>query len=272
MQIPSPLVSVDWLYKHIEVDNLVVLDATIPKVTQKELATNSECIPKALFFDIKNKFSDLEAEFPNTLPSPTQFEKQTQLLGINSDSIIIVYDSYGMYASARAWWLFKNFGHNNSVVLNGGLPQWKLKGYKTDMVHRKPETLGNFKVNFTEGLFTNFEGINKYANQDDVLILDARSKARFTGEVPEPRKRLRSGTIPNSVNLPYTELLNGTLFRSIKELKEIYNATVKAKQKLVFTCGSGVTACNLALGATLAGYKNLVVYDGSWTEYGTLTY
>ena len=103
------------------------------------------------------------------------------------------------------------------------------------------------------------------------MIFDARSFERFRGEVPEPRKGLRSGIIPNSVNLPYTKLLNGHTLKSEEELKSVFETFANNRERFVFSCGSGVTACNLALGASVVGYKNLVVYDGSWTEYGTLT-
>ncbi|MEO8772865.1 MAG: sulfurtransferase, partial [Gelidibacter sp.] len=72
-------------------------------------------------------------------------------------------------------------------------------------------------------------------------------------------------------NLPYENLLNGNCLRSVAELKQIFNALVKPSDNLIFSCGSGITACILALGASLAGCGNISVYDGSWTEYGTLT-
>lgn len=272
MKLPSPLVSAKWLYKHLEVENLVVLDATIPKVAKENSdASDIECIPKARFFDIKKKFSDTKGQFPNTLPTAVKFETEAQQLGIHSHSGIVVYDTYGLYSSARAWWLFKAFGFDNIAVLDGGLPNWKANNYKTVSEFHKPDTKGNFKIHSIEPLFTDFKGINHYTKQNDALIIDARSKLRFTGVIPEPRYGLRSGTITNSINLPYTELLNDDTFKSIEDITAIFNTLIKEQQTLVFTCGSGITACNLALGATLSGFKNCVVYDGSWTEYGTLT-
>ena len=272
LQIESPLVSVDWLQKNIVAKNLIVLDATISKVSGSKHYSNTVYIPKSQFFDIKKKFSDIDAEFPNSLPTLGQFQSEVQKLGINNNTAIVVYDSHGMYSSARAWWLFKYFGHNNTAVLDGGLPEWMAHKLPTISDYIKSNIIGDFKAIISnKGLMTDFDGIKSYSTSSNTLILDARSEKRFSGDVPEPRKGLRSGTIPNSLNLPYTELLSGHNFKSKEELKQIFNNRIDSQRKIIFSCGSGITACNLALGATLAGYKDFVVYDGSWTEYGTLT-
>ena len=271
MYLSSPLVSVDWLNRNFEIENLIILDATIPKVMNSKADSVDELIPKSIFFDTKKTFSDISSEFPNTLPSIQQFEEEAQNLGINSNSIIIIYDQHGMYSSARAWCLFRHFGHNNVAVLDGGLPEWKQKGYKmvSQYCHQHPH--GNFKANTSNELFTNFDGITQFSVDNNVLIFDARSNERFTGKVPEPRKGLRSGSIPNSVNLPYTTLLDGNTMKTSEELAAIFNTFVAHQKQLVFSCGSGITACNLALAAGLVGFENITVYDGSWTEYATLT-
>ena len=271
LQIESPLVSVDWLHEHIEAENLIVLDATISKVTDSSLGIDFGYIPKSQFFDIKMKFSDTSGKFPNTLPSIEQFQRETQKLGIDNNSAIVVYDLHGIYSSARAWWLFKYFGHNNVAVLDGGLPEWFNKGFNTVSNYETSQSQGNFIAKLKTSLITNFTGVKSFSSSNVALVFDARSRKRFSGETPEPRKGLRSGTLPNSVNLPYTELLDSTTLKSKEQLKQIFNNLINHQETLVFSCGTGITACNLALGATIAGYEDLVVYDGSWTEYGTLT-
>ncbi|EDP70795.1 thiosulfate sulfurtransferase SseA, putative [Flavobacteriales bacterium ALC-1] len=266
-QLNTPLVSVDWLNDNRDTSNLIVLDATINKV----IDATSIRIPKARFFDIKKKFSDVKAKFPSTLPSVEQFQTEAQKLGINSDSIIVVYDDKGIYSSARAWWLFKVFGFKNVAVLDGGLPEWKHQGFKVENFTDKTYPQGNFEAKYYSNLMTNFKGVNIYSNASKTLILDARSEARFKCMVDEPREGLRRGAIPNSKNLPYTELFNGNIMKPKAELSIIFANLVKDKAQLVFSCGSGITACILALAASICDYKELVVYDGSWTEYGTLT-
>jgi len=261
------LVSVEWLHANHNNSNLIILDTTINKVIED----TSKRIPNARFFDIKKKFSDVNAPFPSTLPSTEQFEKEARILGINKDSVIVVYDDKGIYSSARVWWLFKTFGFKNVSVLDGGLPEWKANGFEVETYTDETVAKGNFEANFNSELMTDFTGVNDFSKDSDVLIIDARSKARFQCKVDEPRAGLRRGTIPNSKNLPYTDLFEGNKLKSKTELSIIFNNLVEDKAQFVFSCGSGITACILALAATLCNYNNLIVYDGSWTEYGSLT-
>lgn len=263
----SPLVSVEWLKKHCNASNLILLDATINKVIDE----TSIRIPNARFFDIKKKFSDTSAPFPSALPSKEQFQQEARLLGINKSSLIVVYDDKGIYSSARAWWLFKTFGFKNVAVLDGGLPEWQRQELEIENYKNEVYALGDFEVRYVPDLMTDFNGINAFSGDSKTLIVDARSEERFKCLVDEPRAGLRRGTIPNSKNIPYTQLLNGYKLKPKAEISEIFNNLVVDKPKIVFSCGSGITACVLALGATLSDYKNLTVYDGSWTEYGSLT-
>jgi len=102
-------------------------------------------------------------------------------------------------------------------------------------------------------------------------VLDARSAERFAGRAPEPRKGLRGGHIPNSLNLPYGELLDpatGTMLPAEALAARIGAAGVDMSKPVVTTCGSGVTAAILYLGLHLLGHAELALYDGSWTEWG----
>jgi thiosulfate/3-mercaptopyruvate sulfurtransferase len=268
VHLDSPLVSVQWLKAHLKAINLIVLDATI----NKTIEPTSTRIPNARFFDIKQKFSEVSAPFPSTLPSAEQFQKEARALGVDRNSAIIVYDDKGIYSSARAWWLFRVFGFNNVAVLDGGFPEWKTQNFEIERYTDEIYPEGNFEADFHPNLMTDFEGVNRFSQHSEYLILDARSEARFNCEVDEPRVGLRRGTIPNSRNLPYTDLFNTNTFKPKAELSTIFNTLVETEDtKVVFSCGSGITACILALGASLCNYKNLKVYDGSWTEYGTLT-
>ncbi len=271
ISIHASLVSVKWLHKNLEASNLIVLDATIKKITDNEAVFDSETqIPSTRFFDIKHRFSDTSAEFPNTFPSKEQFTIEAQKLGINNDSAIVVYDDKGIYSSARVWMLFKTFGYNNIAVLDGGFPEWKRENYRVEDKFNYKGRTGNFVATIQPKYFKFFDDIAKASNDKSYTILDARSEQRFKGLVAEPRTGLRSGTIPNSINLSYTKLLNGNCLKSKTELFTIFNTLVKPDQHLIFSCGSGITACILALGAEISDYKNSSVYDGSWTEYGSL--
>mgnify|MGYP000569026262 CR=1 FL=1 len=265
------LVSAEWLNKHLQAENLFVFDATISKVIGDVSQLSHSQIPKTQFFNIKKQFSNVNAPFPNTIPSALQFEAALQDLGVNSDSVIVVYDYHGVYSSARAWWLLKTFGFKNVAVLNGGFPQWKKMNFKTEEKNKKYNfRKGNFKANYNPESVVYFDSLEAISKDENFKIIDARSSDRFNCIVAEPRKGLRSGTIPSSSNLPFNQVLDNNTFKTKEDLKQIFKGIAKPHQHLVFTCGSGITAAVLAFAATIVGYKNSV-YDGSWTEYGTLT-
>ncbi|WP_347926176.1 sulfurtransferase [Pontimicrobium sp. SW4] len=265
------LVSVEWLHNHLNENNLLIFDASMNKVTDNKTDYESSQIPNTQFFDIKYVFSDTSAPFPNTVPSEEKFSREAQNLGVNNNCKIVVYDDKGIYSSARVWYLFKAFGFENVAVLDGGLPEWKSKGYNLETKKAHSKTKGNFIAKYNPKAFKFFNDIQKSSNNSKHLIIDARSENRFNGIVPEPREGLRSGSIPNSVNIPFSKLLDKNCFKSTKQIEEAFDIVNVKDEHLVFSCGSGITACILALGAELIGKKNVSVYDGSWTEYGTLT-
>jgi thiosulfate/3-mercaptopyruvate sulfurtransferase len=272
LKIDKPLVSVNWLFQNIEATNLIVLNGTLDKVTAKETVhkPDSQCIPNARFFDIKKVFSIQGAEFPNTRLEPEDFQLKARELGINNDSCIVVYDEHGIYSSARVWWLFKTMGFNNVAVLNGGFPAWKEASCTIEEKQENHFKKGDFKASYDATLLIDSDAVLNSLNDSTKQILDARSLGRFRSTAPEPRAEIRSGHIPNSKSLPYSSVLNGPELKSTKELQELFREVNQEQKGMIFSCGSGITACVLALGATIVGYDELAIYDGSWTEWGTL--
>ena len=204
------MVSVNWLHQKIDATNLVVLDGTIPKVSQQKTDAKFEefQIPNARFFDIKKAFSIQGAAFPNTALHPKDFENKARELGVNKDSCIVVYDEHGIYSSPRVWWLFKAMGFDNIAVLDGGLPAWTNANYPIEKKQTHHFDLGNFKVNYHPNKIINSDFVLQSINKSTKQVVDARSKGRFNATEPEPRKEIRSGRIPSSTNLPYSTLLN----------------------------------------------------------------
>jgi thiosulfate/3-mercaptopyruvate sulfurtransferase len=266
ISLTSPIVSVEWLHNNLKAENLVILDGTINKTSDASLTQ----LPNARFFDIKKKFSDKSNPFPSAFPSQTQFQREARTLGINQDSAIVVYDDKGIYSSARVWWLFKAFGFNNIAVLNGGFPAWLKAEYSAESMSPYNGKKGDFVANLQSDYMKFFNDVKEASNNNTHTIVDARSSGRFNCIDAEPREGLRMGTIPNSVNLPYTDLLEEGLLKPKKDLAKALYMIANKTDDIIFSCGSGLTACILALGAEVSGYKNISVYDGSWTEWGTL--
>ena len=264
----NEIVSVDWLNQHVKDENLIVLDASFPKARGKESSElDNISIPGARFFDLKGNFSDTSSSFPNTMPSEEQFERECKKLGINQDSTLIVFDNKGIYSSPRIWWMFKVMGHNKVAVLDGGLPEWIKKGFSTCRREIKIYELGNFKASFNARFVKRYEDILNNLISNTFTVVDARSEGRFNGTEKEPRASIKSGNIPNSINIPFMDVLENGKFKSTPELKKIFNAKCPTSKDLIFTCGSGITACIILLASELAYKKNLYVYDGSWTEW-----
>ena len=267
LKIDKPLVSIDWLNAHLDAEQLIILDCTIPKVSlNTSISEEKTQIKGAVYFDIKNSFSDNKSAFPNTVLSPEVFEERVQKIGIQQDAIVVCYDTLGTYSSPRVWWMFQLMGFKNVVVLDGGLPAWKASGFPVEKAKVKQLKRGNFKVTYQPRKLKYTVDVFESINNKEVLIVDARSNSRFNGTKPEPRKDLKSGHIPSSVNLPFIDIQDNGKMKTETELTTIFN-TFKNKKEIIFTCGSGITAAILALGAAIVELDNVAVYDSSWTEW-----
>jgi thiosulfate/3-mercaptopyruvate sulfurtransferase len=201
------------------------------------------------------------------MPAAEFFTDEMQKLGINKDSAIVVYDSVGIYSSPRAWWMFRAMGHDQVTVLDGGLPAWIHAGFETvTQLKKRPGQRGDFVSHPQPQAFVDSNDVLKALHDEDFRVLDARSSNRFHGLEEEPREGLRRGHMPNAINIPFANVLEGGVLKSRSSLRSIFDQY--KNKKMIFSCGSGVTACILALAAEQAGYKDLSVYDGSWSEWG----
>ncbi len=219
-------------------------------------------IPGARFFDIDG-VSDRTSDLPHMLPDEKGFALAMAAMGIARSDEVVIYDTVGTTGAARVWWTFRAFGHERVRVLDGGLPKWLAEGrpveagyaarLRPDLVRARGDMLAN---------------IASRAEQ----VLDARSAGRFAGTEPEPRAGMRSGHIPGSLNLPYTEILDSEsrTFRDREALRAAFEASgLDLEKPVATTCGSGVTAAVLALGLYELGRGDVAVYDGSWSEWGS---
>lgn len=266
----NTIVSAKWLHKNLKDPNLILLDAsqtkTINNTTSKFQGFQ---IKNARIFDLKNSFSKKDTKLPNMLQNPQEFEQACRKLGIQKSSKIVVYDNLGIYTSPRVWWLFKTMGHNNIAVLNGGLPAWNKEGFELEPITKKTYNLGDFEATFHPELVKDLAAIQTNLTYKKSIVIDARSEGRFNGTVPDPRPDLKSGHIPNSINLPYTAVLENGKFKPEETIKTIFSNLQVKDNPLIFTCGSGITACILMLACQLVSNNQKSVYDGSWTEWAS---
>lgn len=274
IELPSPLVSAQWLADACtnNPSTLIVLDASwhMPAAQRDgEAEWRKSRIPGSRFFDFDRRICDHEATLPHMMPDAALFTSEMQRLGINQDSVVVIYDSHGIQTSPRAWWMLKSMGLAQCAILDGGLPAWRSAGFTIETTTPSEQSFnGNFVANFHSTMFSDWHEVLLATTATDTRILDARSADRFYGRAPEPRAGLRGGHMPGALSLPFDQLIVDGHMRSLSELQTALHELVRQDQHLIATCGSGVTSCVIAFAAHLAGYSDISVYDGSWSEWG----
>ena len=253
--------------------NLKILDATF-YLPDSGLVAEDEYkkkhIPNAIFFDI-NKIADPNNSLPHMIPSKDLFSKMMQNIGLNKDDEIIIYDNSPFLSSARAWFLFRYFGHDKISIMQGGIKNWENNGGNITQGNVILEK-GNYIASAErKELVVNLNEMILASQNKKNVILDARSKKRFLGEALEPRPNLPSGHIPNSKSLPSSDLINKEGYlKSKDEINQIFsNINVNTNDKIIATCGSGVSACVISIALFCLGKTDTPIYDGSWTEWAS---
>ncbi len=269
--MPNPLVTTAWLAEHLRDPGLVVVDASwhMPAAGRDPHAEYlANHLPGAVFFGI-DEIADKTTTLPHMLPTPETFAHAVGALGIAETDTIVVYDEVGVFSSPRVWWEFCVMGARDVRVLDGGAPRWRAEGRPTESGEvTRPRKV--FHARLHPHLVADFFEVLNVTQSADRLLVDARSAARFRGEAPEPRPGLPSGHIPGSVNVPAGSLTTDGHLRSAAELQAAFAAAgVDLNRPIVTSCGSGITASTVALALTIAGARDVAVYDGSWTEWGS---
>jgi len=269
----SPIISTDYLLEHLNDKDLVIIKATISKIIGKEplIYPSPAFIPNSVKVDIEDDLSDLTSDAVHAFPTEQQFNELCQRLGITHDHTVVIYDDQGIYSSPRIWWIFKSFGVENVFILDGGLPKWlqEHKPVTADLITPScASSTGHFS--FLPEFVRSAEFIKQNIQTKQFIVADARAAERFFGLAPEPRQGVRSGHIPNSVNLPFGQVLDDICYKSPEALNEIFNTfSDDPSQPFIFSCGSGVTGCIILVAAMIAGRSNVSLYDGSWSEWGS---
>ena len=277
------LVSTDWLDQNL--NKVKIFDASWHMPTSKRNAKKEfeeKHIKGAIFWDV-DEHSDKDSPYPHMMSNSDYWTRMLWSFAIKNDDHIIVYDHSDTYSSCRLWFALKYFGHQKVSVLDGGMKKWLSENRSTD--NKTDQNLGKFsnidklnpknkyKIKEKIDLIKNKKQIDENINKNQFQTVDARSRERFEGKVDEPRTGLRRGCIIGSKNLPFKDCINSetNTFKSKDELSKIFiKNNIDITKPIVFTCGSGMTACVLGMAYSIISGKSAVVYDGSWSEYGKI--
>ena len=267
----SALVSCEWLCENLYRPDQVILDATffLPRQQREaQIEFKLHHIPGAQFFDI-DEIADLSSPLSHMLPDAGQFSKQVGQLGISNATWVFIYDNNHFFASARAWWMFRVFGHHKVKVIDGGLSRWKLQSFPLTSEIIKPDQK-IFNATFHAELLVNLAQMRIIQQQGCIQIVDARSAHSFRGQQPLNAITLLPSHIPGSINIPYQNLFaqDDYTLLPVEQLQQIISdGAVDCSMPMVTSCGSGVSAALLLLALYQIGIQDVPMFDGSWEQW-----
>jgi thiosulfate/3-mercaptopyruvate sulfurtransferase len=268
----AALVSTEWLAAHLAAPDLRILDCTWHhRSTNLDGRTQyrGRHLPGSVHFDIDH-VADPSTSLPHMLPSAADFAKKVGLLGVGDGDQVVVYDrECGGSAAARAWWMFRVFGHDKVAMLDGGFGKWTKEKLPTEMSPVRPEAK-SFTATFNRSLVRTMAEMKANLVTGAEQVVDARGPGKFDGSQDDvfPFKKL--GHIPNAVNIPWGDLIqpeSGAFVGPEAIAARLAAAGIDLQRPIVTSCASGITSCVAALGLHLLGRKSVAVYDGSWAEW-----
>ncbi|MDQ0197581.1 sulfurtransferase [Neobacillus ginsengisoli] len=259
----------EWLLKNVNENNVRIVDCRFslaePEKGRKEYENSH--IPGAVFFDLEKDFSGAVGEHGgrHPLPNVDEFVGKLEQAGIDEHTLVVAYDNGEGAYSARFWWLLHYLGHEKVYVLNGGFKGWNEANYpvSTDLpIFDKKD----FQVNIHSELLADMEEVRKASldRTSKVILIDSREEKRYLG-IEEPIDK-KAGHIPGAINKPWFEGLRDGQYKMADEQKQRFSEIDLEKQVIVY-CGSGVTAVPNYLSLKEAGYQNVKLYVGSFSDW-----
>ncbi|MES5954254.1 sulfurtransferase [Bacillus fungorum] len=263
------IVTVEWLREHIEDENVRIIDCRFDLANPKwgREKYEEEHILHALYLDLNLDLSSPVTEHGGRHPLPNieEFADKLSRAGIDEHTTVVAYDSQAGANASRLWWLLNYVGHEKVYILDGGFPAWKENGLPITTVI-PVVTRKTFKASIQDHMLVTMETVRENIRAGaDVTLIDSREPKRYVGveELVDPK----AGHIPTAVNYFWKDgILESGQFKDETGQQERFQNLSKDKEIIVY-CGSGVTACPNILALKLAGFQNVKLYAGSWSDW-----
>lgn len=265
------LVSTEWLSRHLDDPDLVVLDCTV-RVSMEEdggyvvasgrAEYEAGHIPTAGFADLTGELRDSDSPLEYGLPTPEKLAAAMGALGVGDDSRVVLYDAGMSVWAARVWWMLRWIGFERAAILDGGLSAWKAEGrpLSTEPPDRTARTL---TPDVRPELIADRDEVFAAIDDEAVRIIDVMPEAHYRGEMSMYG---RPGHIPTAVNRPVTTLLDeSSRFRPHDELAAMHDGD--RDLRAITYCGGGIAASGSAFVMTRLGFDDVAVYIGSLQEW-----
>ncbi|WP_413632773.1 sulfurtransferase [Mesobacillus jeotgali] len=262
-------VDTHWLNEHLGDKNIRVADCRFKLGSPEEgrIQYEQSHIPGAVYFDLEKDLSGTVGEHGgrHPLPETSQFKEKLQNAGIDNETTIVVYDGKEGAFASRMWWLLQYVGHEKVYILNGGFEAWQKSGYPIEKsVPHYQET--NYTINENNDMMASYEEVKDIALEGKgiAVLVDSRESRRYLG-IEEPIDRI-PGHIPTAINKPWMEGLENGFFKPRDEQEQRFQ-DLDPDQPIIVYCGSGVTATPNYIAFKEAGFKNVRLYAGSYSDW-----
>jgi thiosulfate/3-mercaptopyruvate sulfurtransferase len=259
----------NWLFERLNNEQVKIVDCRFelgnPEAGEKQY--HESHIPGAFYFDLEKQLSSPVSKHGgrHPLPDMNQFRVDVERAGIDQSKTVVAYDGgEGQFAS-RFWWLLHYLGHESVYVLNEGFKGWMEAGYPTTQEVPEPES-AQLEVKLQTEMLASYKDVKDVVTNKKTspILIDSRDRARYLGET-EPIDRV-PGHIPGAINLFWGDGLEQGSFKNKEEQKKRF-VELDQEQPIILYCGSGVTATPNYIALKMAGYRNVKLYAGSYSDW-----
>jgi thiosulfate/3-mercaptopyruvate sulfurtransferase len=220
-----------------------------------------------VYMDLERDLSAPVGKHGGRHPLPDVGELAAKLgrAGIDRGTRVVAYDDQGGAMASRLWWLLRYMGHDAVYVMDQGYSAWKAAGYPVTDAQPAIRVPKRYEPEVQASMLADVDAVRAASRDGSSVLVDSRETRRYLG-LEEPIDRV-AGHIPGARNWFWKDNLDEQgRWRSAEQLEERFAALEKDAPIIVY-CGSGVTACPNVLALEAAGYRNVKLYAGSWSDW-----